>query len=36
MMLDLNTMGEDRFTSTMREFYTTYQGKRASTEDLNG
>ena len=34
MMLDLKTMGEDRFTSTMREFYTTYQGKRASTEDF--
>jgi peptidase M1-like protein len=34
MMLDLNTMGEDRFTGTMREFYATYQGKRASTEDF--
>ena len=34
MMLDLKTMGEDRFTATMRDFYTTYQGKRASTEDF--
>jgi hypothetical protein len=34
MMLDLKTMGEDRFTATMREFYGTYQGKRASTEDF--
>ena len=28
------TMNEDRFTETMREFYQTYQGKRASTEDF--
>jgi aminopeptidase N len=34
MMLDLKTMGEDRFTATMRDFYTTYQGKRASTQDF--
>jgi len=34
MMLDLKTMNEDRFTETMREFYGTYQGKRASTEDF--
>ncbi len=34
MMLDLKTMGEDRFTEMMREFYGTYQGKRASTEDF--
>jgi aminopeptidase N len=34
MMLDFKTMGEDRFTETMREFYGTYQGKRASTEDF--
>jgi len=34
MMLDLKSMNEDRFTETMREFYGTYQGKRASTEDF--
>ena len=34
MMLDLKTMDETRFTETMREFYSTYQGKRASTEDF--
>ena len=34
LMLDLKTMNEDRFTETMRDFYRTYQGKRASTEDF--
>jgi hypothetical protein len=34
MMLDLKTMGEERFTETMRDFYSTYQGKRASTQDF--
>lgn len=34
MMLDLKTMNEDRFTSTMRDFYTTYRGRRASTADF--
>ena len=34
LMLDLKTMNEDRFTETMRDFDTTYQGKRASTEDF--
>ena len=34
MMLDFKTMDEDRFTGMMREFYGTYQGKRASTEDF--
>jgi aminopeptidase N len=34
MMLDLKTMDENRFTETMREFYRTYQGRRASTEDF--
>ncbi len=34
MMLDLKTMNEDRFTATMRDFYQTYKGKRASTEDF--
>ena len=34
MMLDLKTMNEDRFTETMRDFYCTYKGKRASTEDF--
>lgn len=34
LMLDLKTMNEDRFTAMMRDFYTTYRGKRASTEDF--
>jgi Peptidase family M1 domain len=34
MMLDLKTMNEDRFTDTMRDFYATYRGKRASTADF--
>jgi hypothetical protein len=34
LMLDLKTMNEDRFTETMRDFYRSYQGKRASTEDF--
>jgi aminopeptidase N len=34
MMLDLKTMNEDRFTETMRDFYRSYQGSRASTEDF--
>jgi aminopeptidase N len=34
LMLDFKTMNEDRFTQTMRDFYHTYQGKRASTEDF--
>jgi hypothetical protein len=34
MMLDLRTMNEDRFGAMMRDFYTTYRGKRASTPDF--
>jgi hypothetical protein len=34
MMLELKTMNEDRFTNMMRDFYGTYHGKRASTEDF--
>jgi hypothetical protein len=34
LMLDLKTMNEDRFTVMMRDFYSTYQGKRASTDDF--
>jgi aminopeptidase N len=34
MMLDLNTMKEDRFRGMMREFYSSYAGKDASTEDF--
>jgi aminopeptidase N len=33
-MLDLKTMNEDRFTSAMREFYGSYRGGRASTDDF--
>ena len=34
LMLDLRTMNEDAFKATMQDFYTTYRGKRASTEDF--
>ena len=34
LTLDLATMNEDRFTGIMREFYQSYQGGRASTDDL--
>jgi Peptidase family M1 domain len=34
MLLELKTMNEDRFTEMMRDFYQTYQGKRATTEDF--
>jgi hypothetical protein len=34
MMLDLKTMSDDRFIETMRDFYRTYEGKRATTEDF--
>jgi len=34
LMLDLGTMKEDRFTETMRDFYQTYRGRRATTDDF--
>lgn len=34
MLLDLRTMSEDRFTAMMRDFYTTYRGRKATTEDF--
>jgi hypothetical protein len=34
MMIDLRTMNEDAFTATLKDFYQTYRGKRASTEDF--
>ena len=34
LLLDLKGMKEDRFTTVMREYYTTYKGKAASTEDF--
>jgi hypothetical protein len=34
LMLDLSTMSDDRFTGMMRDFYQTYEGRRASTEDF--
>jgi hypothetical protein len=34
LMMQLSTMNEDRFTNGMREFYTTYRGRGASTEDF--
>ncbi len=34
LMLDLTDMNESRFTETMRDFYGTYQGRRASTDDF--
>jgi hypothetical protein len=34
MLLDLNTMNEERMKQMMREFYNTYKDKAASTEDF--
>jgi len=34
MMLDTRTMSEDRFVAMMHDFYSTYRGKRATTEDF--
>ncbi len=34
MMLDLRTLNEDGFKNMMREFYLTYRGRAASTEDF--
>jgi hypothetical protein len=34
MLLDMNTMKEDKFFDIMRDFYTTYKGSAASTEDF--
>ncbi len=34
LMIDLKTMNEDKFLKMMREFYGTYRGKDASTQDF--
>ncbi|NUM81682.1 hypothetical protein HUU42_12835, partial [bacterium] len=34
LMLDLNTMNDDRFKKMMRDFYQTYAGQTAATEDF--
>jgi hypothetical protein len=34
LMLDLSTMKEDRFTETMRDYYASFRGKAAATEDF--
>jgi len=34
LLLDTHTMSEDRFIATMKDFYTTYRGKRATTYDF--
>jgi aminopeptidase N len=34
LTLDLRTMKEDKFTETMRDFYRSYEGHRASTDDF--
>ncbi len=34
MMLDLTTLREDRFFAMMRDFYESYRGKSASTDDF--
>jgi hypothetical protein len=34
LMLDLKTMNEDRFTGMMREYWSTYRGRSASTADF--
>src|SRR5207247_9764370 len=35
-MRDLSTMKEDRFLETMRDFYQSYRGKPATTDDFRG
>jgi hypothetical protein len=34
LTLDIATMNEDKFSGIMREFYQSYQGRRASTDDF--
>jgi hypothetical protein len=34
LMLDLQSMSEERFKGTMRDFYSQYRGRRASTRDF--
>ena len=34
MLIDLNTMNDDKFIEILRDFYMTYRGKDASTEDF--
>jgi peptidase M1-like protein len=34
LMLDLSTMKEDRFTETMRDYYQSYRGSAATTDDF--
>jgi aminopeptidase N len=34
LMLDLKTMNEEKFQQTMQDYYRTYAGGRASTEDF--
>jgi hypothetical protein len=34
LMLELRTAREDRFTAMMQDFYRSFQGRRASTEDF--
>jgi aminopeptidase N len=34
LMIDLKTMNEDRFRETMQDYYRTYAGGRASTDDF--
>jgi len=34
LMLDLQTVNEDRFTQMMQDYYRTYRGQRASTADF--
>jgi hypothetical protein len=34
MMIDLKTMNEDKFIAMLRDYYQTYNGKAASTEDF--
>jgi len=34
LMLDLGSMSDDRFKATLRDYYTTYRGRPASTADF--
>jgi hypothetical protein len=34
LMIDLKTMNDDLFSATMKDFYQTYRGKQATTDDF--
>ncbi len=36
IFIDIRSLKEDRFFAMMKDFYTTYQGQRATTDDFHG